>query len=151
MYRALAFLLPAALTMDDNRVNARYFLLREARALLPQVKDLMADVQSARHEILRLRPEVWPALRHAAGNGGTEAAGEMLAHFLRLEAGVKGILHMGILVKDIDQGIVHFLARRYGREVYLCWQYGEEELRYWHELNDDFSQRQLIDGHDFEG
>jgi hypothetical protein len=137
--------------MDGNRVNARYFSLREARSLLPQVKDLMVEVQSARHEILRLRPEVWPALSHAAGNGGTEAAGEMLAHFLRLEAGVKGILHMGILVKDIDQGIVHFLARRHGREVYLCWQHGEDELRYWHELNDDFSQRQLIDGHDFEG
>lgn len=151
MYRTLAFLLPVASGMGDNRVNARYFSLRDARALLPKVKDLMAEVQSARHEILRLRPEVWPALRHAAGNGGTEAAGEMLVHFLRLEAGVKGILHMGILVKDIDQGIVHFLARRQGREVYLCWQHGEEDLRYWHELSDDFSQRQVIDGHDFEG
>ena len=131
-------------------MNARYFSLREARSLLPQIKELMADVQSARSEILRLRPDVWPALRQAAGNGGTEAAGEMLVNFLRLEAGVKGILRMGILVKDIDAGIVHFLARRHGREVYLCWQHGEDELRYWHELNDDFAQRQLIDEHDFE-
>lgn len=140
--------------MDGSRVNAlvnaRYFSLREARSLLPQLKELMSDVQSARDEILRLRPDVWPALRQAAGNGGTEAAGEMLVHFLRLEAGVKGILRMGILVKDIDQGIVHFLARRRGREVYLCWQHGEEDLRHWHELNDDFGQRRPIDEHDFE-
>ncbi len=83
-------------------------------------------------------------------NGGTLAAGEMLAHFLRLEAGVKGILRMGILVKDIDQGVVDILTRRHGREVYLCWQFGDPDLLYWHELGADYKQRQLIDEHDFE-
>ncbi|MEZ4639833.1 MAG: DUF2203 family protein [Caldilineaceae bacterium] len=84
------------------------------------------------------------------GNGGTEAAGEMLVHFLRLEAGVKGILRMGVVVKDIDLGIVHFLTRRRGREVYLCWRHGEGELHHWHELSDVCTQRLVIEPHDFE-
>ena len=78
------------------------------------------------------------------------AAGEMLAYFLRLEAGVKGILRMGVLVKDIDQGVVDFLTRRNGREVYLCWQFGDPDLLDRHDLGSDYKQRQLIDEHDFE-
>jgi hypothetical protein len=44
-------------------MNARYFTIAEARALLPKVKELMAAAQEARAEILRLRPELWPVLR----------------------------------------------------------------------------------------
>lgn len=130
-------------------MNARFFTLEEARAALPRVKALMDEVQAARQEILRLRPDVWPALRKAASNGGNAEAGEMIVHFLRLEAGVKGILKMGMVVKDIDLGLVDFLSRRSGRDVYLCWQYGEPELLYWHELDSGYAGRQPINEADF--
>lgn len=130
-------------------MNAKYFTLQEARAALPEVKRLMQRVQKARQEILRLRPDVWPALRKAAHNGGNVAAGEMLEHFHHLEAGVKGIMNMGILVKDIDSGLIDFLSLRNDREVFLCWQYGEDELNYWHELNAGYRGRQPIDEENF--
>lgn len=131
-------------------MNARYYSLDQARRILPTVKKLMAEVQAARQEILRLRPDVWPALSKAANNGGNVAAGEMLAHFRRLEAGVKGIMQLGIYVKDIDTGLVDFLSRRQGREVYLCWRHGEEELAYWHEIHTGFAGRRPIDDADFD-
>jgi hypothetical protein len=131
-------------------VKRRYFTLAEARAALPKVKALMDEVQLARAEILRLQPEVWPALRKAAGNGGSAAAGEMLRHFTRLEAGVKGILGMGVLVKDIDMGLVDFLAWHHGKEICLCWRHGEADLLYWHDLHTGFAGRQLIKDQDFE-
>ncbi len=130
-------------------MNVKYYTLQEARAALPQVKALMEEVQAARREILHLRPDVWPALRAAAGNGGNAAASEMLGHFRRLERGVKGIIKMGILVKDIDQGLIDFLSRRQGREVYLCWRYGEEELAYWHDLDAGYAGRRPIHDNDF--
>lgn len=131
-------------------MQARLYTLEEARAALPAVKRLMDQVQAARAEILRLRPDVWPALSKAASNGGNAAAGEMLAHFQQLEAGVKGIMQMGVLVKDIDAGLVDFLAIRRGREVYLCWRHGEEELAFWHDINAGYRGRQPIDEGDFE-
>jgi hypothetical protein len=126
-------------------MNARYFTLEEARAALPQVKILMETVQSARREILRRQPEVWPALRQAASNGGNREAGEILNQFMQLETGVKGIMNMGIYIKDIDQGLVDFLGKRDGHEIFLCWRYGEEDILYWHELNAGFAGRQPID------
>lgn len=126
-------------------MSTRYFSLDEARATLPKVKALMEQVQSARREILRVRPDALPAIEKAATNGGNKAAGELSVQAMRLEQGVKGILALGVTVKDIDTGLVDFLGLRNGREVYLCWRYGEEELAFWHELNAGFAGRHPLD------
>lgn len=126
-------------------MKARYFTLDEARAALPQVKMLMEQIQSARREILRLRPDALPVIQQAALNGGNKVLGELAAHVVRLEAGVKGIMALGVVVKDIDAGLVDFIGVRNDREVYLCWRYGEDEIGYWHELNAGVAGRRPVD------
>lgn len=126
-------------------MKARYFTLDEARATLPQVKALMERVQAARREILRLRPDTLPVIQRAAMNGGNKEMGELAVYVMRLEAGIKGIMALGVVIKDIDAGLVDFIGTRDGREVYLCWRYGEEEIDFWHELNAGFVGRQLLD------
>ena len=126
-------------------MKARYFTLDEARVTLPQVKALMEQVQAARQEILRLRPETLPVIQRAAMNGGNKAMGELSVHVMRLEAGVKGIMALGVVIKDIDAGLVDFIGTRNGREVYLCWRYGEDDIDFWHELNAGFAGRRPID------
>lgn len=126
-------------------MNAKYFTLAEARSALPQVKHYMDMIQAARGEIMRLRPDVLPAIERAAANGGNKEAGELFNYGRRLEKGLKGILGMGILVKDLDRGLVDFLGTRNGREIYLCWHYGEDDIAFWHEINMGFSGRRPID------
>ena len=128
-------------------MKARYFTLAEACAALPEVKRLMAMVQAARQEISRLRPEALPALEKAAFNGGGKAAGELFIHGSHLEQGIKGILALGIVIKDVDRGLVDFVGTRNGREIYLCWHYGEEDIQYWHELSTGFAGRRPLDEH----
>ncbi len=125
-------------------MQPRRFTLAEARAALPTVKQHMEVIQAERRAILELRPEAWPALQKAALNGGNPAAGRLLDHFHRLEHHVKAILAMGVLVKDIDLGLVDFLARRQGQDVFLCWRYGEDDLRYWHPLDAGYAGRRPI-------
>jgi hypothetical protein len=126
-------------------MNTKHYTLAQARATLPQVKHYMAEIQDARAEILRLRPEALPAIEKAAQNGGCKEAGELFAQGTRIEHGVKGISALGILVKDLDMGLVDFLGSRAGRDVFLCWHYGEEDIAYWHEINSGFGGRQLVD------
>ncbi|HXF60395.1 MAG TPA: DUF2203 domain-containing protein [Caldilineaceae bacterium] len=126
-------------------MQAQLYTLAEARAVLPQIKELMAMVQAARQEILRLRPAAWPALQKAASNGGGHEAGELVLQFRKLEAGVKGILALGVLIKDLDKGLVDFLGWRDGHKIYLCWHYGEDDILFWHDLNSGFAGRRPID------
>jgi hypothetical protein len=126
-------------------MNAKQYTLAQARATLPKVKRYMQEIQAARSEILRLRPAALPAIEKAAQNGGCKEAGELYVHGTRIEHGIKGIAELGILVKDLDMGLVDFLGSRGGREVYLCWHYGEDDIAYWHEINGGFGGRQLLD------
>lgn len=125
-------------------MNTKVYTVAEARAALPKVRQLMGQALAARDEIIALRPDVWPMLRKAAGNGGNVQTTELFQQFLRLEAGIKGITGMGIVVKDMDHGLIDFLADYKGRRVYLCWKYNEPELLYWHDLNAGFAGRQMI-------
>ena len=127
-------------------MNPRRYTLAEARALLPQVKEYMALAQSARGAIVERQPDMWPVLKAAAGNGGSKQAGELLHTFRQLETGVKGIMALGVLVKDVDRGLVDFLGRRDGQDIYLCWRSGEEDIEFWHAVDEGFAGRRKIDG-----
>ena len=52
--------------------------------------------------------------------------------------------NMGCIVKDLDLGLVDFLAYHEGREVFLCWKLGENEINHWHETDSSFSGRKPI-------
>ena len=126
-------------------MQARYYTLAEARAILPEVKRWMAQIQEARRAILQVQPDALPALQRAAANGGCKAAGELYVFGVQLEQGVKGILALGITLKDLERGLVDFLGTRGGREVFLCWHHGEEDIAYWHEINSGFAGRHPVD------
>lgn len=124
---------------------ARFFTLEEANALLPQLNALLEQLMEARRAIVEARPDLWPVLKKAMGNGGSKKAGELLAEFERAQAAYRAIEDLGVLLKDPDIGLVDFLHRRPdGREVYLCWRYGEPRVAYWHELHAGFAGRKPV-------
>jgi hypothetical protein len=54
---------------------------------------------------------------------------------------------LGAELKDPRVGLIDFLAQVDGRDVYLCWKLGEDEIAYWHELEAGFAGRQsLLEG-----
>ena len=123
----------------------RYFSLEEANAALEKIRQLMAQIQAIRQEILEKQPEVWPVIERATGNGGNRAASLLAFDFERLDDLVHQIMDTGAVVKDLDNGLVDFPALRGGREVYLCWQQGEERIDFWHEKEAGFAGRQPIE------
>ena len=123
----------------------QYFTLQEANTALNIIRPLMDEVQAIRHRILEKQPETWTAIEKSVGNGGNRTLSRMVQDFERLDALVHRILDTGAQVKDINTGLLDFSAMKEGREVYLCWQYGEGEIAYWHEVDAGYAGRQPID------
>jgi len=123
----------------------RYFTLQEANEVLTAIRPLMDEIQAIRQEILARQPEVWPVVERAAGNGGSLAASELVKGFERLDALVHQVQETGAIFKDINLGLLDFPAWKEGREVYLCWKYGEGDIAYWHEIEAGYAGRQSID------
>ncbi|HUE97692.1 MAG TPA: DUF2203 domain-containing protein [Anaerolineales bacterium] len=124
---------------------SRYFTLQEANETLNTIRPLMEELQEVRQSILKKQPEAWPAIEKSVGNGGNRALSNMVQDFEKLDALVHRIQATDVLIKDINLGLLDFPALRDGREVYLCWQYGEGEIAFWHEIEAGFAGRQPID------
>jgi hypothetical protein len=123
----------------------RYYTIGEANQALAKIRPWMDEIQAIRQEILSRRPEVWPVVERSAGNGGSQAASKLVREFERLDALVHQIQDSGALLKDINLGLLDFPALKDGREVYLCWKYGEDDIAFWHEIEAGYAGRQTID------
>lgn len=86
------------------------------------------------------------------GNGGGYAASDLNAAQSELAgladaaiACVERLEDLGVVVKDLDLGLLDFPARRGSSEVLLCWHVGEDAVEYWHSLEDGYAGRKPID------
>jgi hypothetical protein len=125
-------------------VHERHFTRAEASALLPQLTTLLSQLRDAKDELTDT--ETHEALSEAAPtNGGGEQGRRVGIAFLELRRLIDTVEQAGIVLRDIDRGLVDFPALIDGREVYLCWELGEEEVAYWHDLEGGYGGREPLD------
>ena len=122
----------------------RYFNIEEASLAISIIRPLIAQILEIRQNILDKQPEVWPVVSKTAGNGGSKAASLIVQDFARLDELVHQVQSTGAILKDINLGLVDFLSINHGREIFLCWQYGEQDLAFWHEIEAGYNGRQPL-------
>jgi hypothetical protein len=129
----------------------RYFNPSEANDLLPEVRPLAQSLVEHRRG-MRLAAERRARLTaRIAGNGGDldpQEPSELDEEFERESQAVAraaaGLQQLGVLVKDLDSGLLDFPALHRGEEVLLCWQLGEDEVAHWHGLDEGFAGRKPL-------
>ena len=129
----------------------RHFTPEEANAALEEVRPLVERMVAHRRahvEALARQEELEGRIR---GNGGgippatlAEAAGEVEREARSLARAIDEIAEHGAEVKDIDEGLIDFPAVRQGETVLLCWRLGEDEIRFWHAVEDGFAGRRPL-------
>jgi hypothetical protein len=125
-------------------LHERHFTQEEANALLPQLTTLLTRLREAKDELTDA--EAHEALSEAAPtNGGGEHGQQVGVAFLEVRRLLEVVEQAGIVLRDIDRGLVDFPAVVAGHEVYLCWELGEDEVAYWHELEGGYGGREPID------
>jgi hypothetical protein len=123
--------------------HERHYTLEQANAALPWVAERIERLREAQE--LLTEKEARDALSEAApGNGGGEPGQVVSEGFLALRSGLAELEAMEIVLRDLERGLVDFPALREGREVYLCWIEGEDEIGYWHELEAGYAGRQPL-------
>jgi len=126
--------------------HARHYTLAEASALLPRVAELLVRMRAARDRLGDR--DARAALAAAGGANGGGAPGRVVSEgFLELRESMLELRELDVVLRDLDRGLVDFPSLREGREVYLCWEEGEEEIGFWHEPEAGFGgRRPLYDG-----
>jgi hypothetical protein len=131
----------------------RFFTLRQAEQLLPEVESAIRDAISLKSEYQQAE-EDWQDFSHRV----TLLGGMLVDHSkmreqknrreslaLRLKEGIEKIHEYGCVVKDLDIGLIDFPTQFRGEEVYLCWKLGESGIQFWHGVHEGFRGRKAID------
>jgi hypothetical protein len=130
----------------------RHFTPAAANEALEEIRPLVEQLVRHRREQERIGAEREELARKIAGNGGgidaqqladLEAASEH--ERIGVVRCVNAIHERGAIVKSPDEGLVDFPAQRDGEEILLCWRLGEDEVAYWHSLEEGFAGRRPIE------
>ena len=81
----------------------------------------------------------------AGGNGGDAGASRWLASSRTAADELSWFRDRGIVVRDIEQGLIDFPGLRGGRQIYLCWRLGEDAVNFWHDRETGFAGRQPLE------
>jgi hypothetical protein len=129
----------------------RLFTPDEANALLAEVRPLaerLVERKRALDEAEALRAEL---LGRIAGNGGdltpsdvAEAVARVDREAAAIGALVEELQGLGVQVKDLALGLLDFPWEREGEVVLLCWRVGEDEIGYWHALEEGYAGRKPL-------
>jgi hypothetical protein len=126
-----------------DRLHERHFTAEQATEALVHVKPLLQRLRDARD--LLTDEQAQEALSEAApSNGGGDAGTQVGQAFLEVRRLLLTLQEAGIVVRDIERGLIDFPALIDDREVYLCWELGEDEVAWWHELDSGYRGRQSI-------
>jgi hypothetical protein len=131
----------------------RFFTLVEARRMLPRVKTLVEHAIESKSQYEDCAQRSEHLIRRIMISGGlnVDRGSAALNRDLqnrsgeRLKSSVEEIHEAGVIVKDLDVGLIDFPTLLKGSEVYLCWRLGEDDVRYWHGVHEGFAGRKSID------
>ena len=114
-------------------------LLRKAQAAGVRAGELEGEMQQLSHRIFLsggMHVDVSAAARRRAERDkAVQEAKDTLAE----------IDSIGVLVKDLEQGLLDFPSMMDGKPVLLCWKLGEPAIAHWHTEQEGFAGRKPLD------
>jgi hypothetical protein len=121
----------------------KHYTVEEARALLPQIGKWLQQIDHYRERLDQIEKRVENLLK--AGNDiGGDSVNEWVRSLADLQAILSEFMRREIQIKDIERGLIDFPSLRDGREVFLCWEKGEEDIEHWHDLDSGFAGREPL-------
>lgn len=133
-------------------MTKKYFTLDEANQLVPTLEIKLSRLLSIKRDMAELIDQLQ---KKGLDVETLFAKAETDDDLKRLKSSLEGLGHTfnaslfdieqgGCLIKDLDLGLIDFYAVHENSEIFLCWQLGEKEVRYWHGTNEGFSARKNL-------
>ena len=123
----------------------------EANAALPELRLLVEEMVAAKRALDEAQERAEEVTARISGNGGGLPPAQLAdvqelvsRRATVLARALERVQALGVIVKDLDSGLVDFPSVRDGEDVLLCWQLGEDEVAFWHRYEDGYAGRRPI-------
>jgi hypothetical protein len=130
---------------------ARTFTPEEANAALVELRPVVERMVQHRRNLTAAQELQTELVTRIAGNGGDMMPSDLhdAAETIQREAAAitdcaDRINAAGAEIKSLEEGLLDFPARRGDEVVLLCWKLGEDEIGYWHGVDEGFAGRKPL-------
>jgi hypothetical protein len=121
--------------------------------MIPQMKVLLGEAIEAKTAYDEAEREIHDFQQHVMMMGGVAVDRDRVSASKtrrdeaasRLREAIETVQGAGVLIKDLDIGLIDFPTLYRGVEVYLCWKFGEDAIEFWHGVDEGFRGRKAID------
>ena len=123
-----------------------YFTTTEANEALPDVIKKFEFALAKKNQVTKLEHELQISLSTTNTFEDYVTLKQKLnSAITQFYESVEILENTGVVVKSIEQGLLDFPSKRFDEEVWLCWKYGETEIKFWHEKDSGFMGRKPIE------
>ena len=123
-----------------------YFTIKDANQVLPDVIKKFEVALAKKNEIAKIDQELQMNLS-SSNNLDTyiPLKQKLNTAITEFYAASEILEKTGVVIKSIDQGLLDFPSKRFDEDVWLCWKYGEKEIKFWHDLDSGFMGRKPVE------
>jgi len=122
----------------------RFFTPSQANEALVLVRKIVADITDGYGRIGDLQEAMEAARQAGRYDRADQISRQTLDVMESLQGCAQELDDVGAELEDWVLGIVGFPCIAGAREVVLCWQEGDPEVAYWHEVNSGCSARKPV-------
>jgi hypothetical protein len=123
-----------------------FFTANEANKALPDVIKKFEYALAIKNDITKLEQQLQMSLSTVNSFEEYVTLKQKLnSRITKFYESVEILENTGVVVKSIEQGLLDFPSKRFDEEVWLCWKYGETEIKFWHEKDSGFMGRKPVE------
>jgi len=122
-----------------------YFTPQDVNKILPEIQKQFSQIILLRNKVISLQEDLQKTANEESKFSIFIAKKQELNRAVyRLYKDIEGLEKRGIMIKSVDDGLLDFPSLRFDEEVWLCWKYGESEIKFWHGRDEGFMGRKPL-------
>ena len=124
---------------------SEYFTIKTANEILPSVIEKFKNLKKEKNEVLKLEHKLQSSVSTTNQlDQYVSLKQELNRAITQFYDAITELEDTGVMIKDIDQGLLDFPSKRFDEEIWLCWKEGETEIKFWHEIDSGFNGRKPV-------
>lgn len=122
-----------------------YFSIVQANEILPTVIKKFEFVSAKKNELVKIEQQLQISLSDTSNfEEYVTIKRQLNTAVTKFYQALEDLENTGVVVKSIEEGLLDFPSKRFDEEIWLCWKYGEKEIKFWHEKDSGFQGRKPI-------
>lgn len=117
----------------------------EARALVPRLRGTLIALAMEERRLAAAHGALHAHLRGNGAPGHVTETGRLEREVTTIREGMRALLAqfdaLGVVVRDLELGLLDIPGEREGEPVWLCWRLSDPELAWWHTPHEGYTSR----------